>query len=119
MSPHGYRARPPQSSEVGGFRAERDCFGRAGGSPGMDHHPPALGRLRCFLVALLALGLVGCDHATKIAAKATLEGASAIPIAPDVLRGAVELRYAANDDIAFSAFHRLGVPHPAALLIGV
>jgi signal peptidase II len=85
----------------------------------MDRHPPALGRLRCLLVALLALGLFGCDHATKIAAKATLEGASAIPIAPHVLRGAVELRYAANDDIAFSAFDRLGVPHPATVLIGV
>lgn len=55
---------------------------------------------------LLTLGLFGCDHATKIAAKATLEGAAAVPIAP----GLLELRYVENDDIAFSAFHHLGLP---------
>ena len=59
--------------------------------------------LRAALFLFLVLGLFGCDHATKIAAKASLEGSAAVPIAPEVLRGTVELRYAQNDDVAFSA----------------
>lgn len=75
--------------------------------------------LRLLCLTVLAVGLFGCDHATKIAAKATLEGASPVPIAPSVLHGAVELRYAANDDIAFSVFHRLGHPPSAPVLLTV
>src|SRR5688572_26967742 len=77
----------------------------------------ALGRfVNAVCLVALALGLVGCDHATKIAAKASLEGATAVPIAPAVLHGAVELRYVQNDDIAFSALRQLGVPRSPALL---
>jgi signal peptidase II len=75
--------------------------------------------LRFLCLVFLAVGLFGCDHATKIAAKATLEGAGPIPIAPSLLRGAVELRYAANDDVAFSVFHRFGHPPSAALLVAL
>lgn len=78
------------------------------------------GRLfRSALLLFLAVGLFGCDHATKFAAKASLEGSAAVPIAPDVLRGAVELRYTQNDDIAFSAFHLLGVPRSPILLVSL
>jgi signal peptidase II len=68
-------------------------------------------RLARLLLILLTLGLFGCDHATKIAAKASLEGAAAVPIAP----GLLELRYVENDDIAFSAFHHLGLPRSPAV----
>jgi signal peptidase II len=56
---------------------------------------PAAHRLA--LLAGLTL-LVGCDHATKIAAKGALEGR-----APhELLRGVLELRYAENTDVAFN-----------------
>jgi signal peptidase II len=70
---------------------------------------------RLVTLVLLALGLFGCDHATKLAAKATLEGAPAVTLA----RGALELRYTENDDIAFSAFHQIGVPPSRPLLVAV
>src|SRR5262245_10666443 len=72
--------------------------------------------LRLLLLIGLALGLVGCDHATKFAAKVTLEGHDALPVAPQVLDRAVELRYVQNDDIAFSLFHRLGILPSAPIL---
>src|SRR5262245_31186381 len=80
--------------------------------------PPSLA-LRLGLFLLLTLGLVGCDHATKFAAKATLEGHAAVPVVPQVLDSAVELRYMQNDDIAFSFFHHLGVVPPAGVLAAV
>jgi signal peptidase II len=68
-------------------------------------------RLARVMLLLVTLGLFGCDHATKLAAKASLEGAAAVPIAP----GLLELRYVENDDIAFSAFHHLGLPRSPAV----
>jgi len=73
--------------------------------------------LSCLLV--VAMSLFGCDHATKIAAKATLEKAPPMPVAPNVLHGVLELRYVENDDIAFSVFRQLGIPKSSGLLIGV
>ena len=52
-----------------------------------------------FFVLLLLLGMVGCDHATKIGAKAALE-VRAAPL--DVVSGVLDLRYAENRDTAFS-----------------
>ncbi len=49
-------------------------------------------------LALFAALLVGCDHATKHAAKVGLEGARPIELVPGVL----SLRYAENHDTAFS-----------------
>jgi lipoprotein signal peptidase len=67
---------------------------------------------------LLAVGLFGCDHATKLAAKSMLDGSAAVPIAPSILRGAVDLRYTENRDIAFSAFSALGLsPSPTVLAV--
>jgi signal peptidase II len=64
-------------------------------------------------IVLLAVSLFGCDHATKIAAHAALaEGRSV-----SVVSGLLELRYAANDDTAFSVLHTLGVPRSPGLLL--
>jgi signal peptidase II len=67
--------------------------------------------VRVLALVLLATGLFGCDHATKLAAKVALQGASAVPV--------VDLRYVENDDIAFSAFHQLGLARSRAALVGL
>jgi signal peptidase II len=54
----------------------------------------------------LAAAMVGCDHATKVAAQATLGTGKVVPIFDHI----VELRFAANNDTAFSVLHLLGVP---------
>jgi len=69
--------------------------------------------LRAFCAVLLAFGLFGCDHATKAVATRSL--ARAIAIEPGIL----ELHYVRNDDVAFNAFQRLGVPHSPLLLAAV
>jgi signal peptidase II len=45
--------------------------------------------------------LVSCDHATKGVAKAELEGGGS----HQLIRGAVDLRYVENTDIAFNLLH--------------
>jgi signal peptidase II len=50
------------------------------------------------LVVGWLLALAGCDHATKYAAKAALEGQPPVQVVPQVL----ELRYAENRDTAFN-----------------
>ncbi len=60
-----------------------------------------------FLLLLFTLGLIGCDHATKIGAKAALEGKGPL----DLFAGVIDLRYTENRDTAFSAldqFHFAG-----------
>ncbi len=47
---------------------------------------------------LLLLALVGCDHATKVVAKITLEGGRTHAVIPGIL----DLVYAENRDTAFS-----------------
>ena len=56
----------------------------------------ALGN-RLSLLGLLTL-LVGCDHVTKYAAKAELEGGHP----QSVIRGVLDLRYVENTDVAFN-----------------
>jgi len=75
--------------------------------------------VRLAALILFTAGLFGCDYATKSAAKATLEGTEGIVVAPELLRGAVELRYVENHDIAFSVLRRLGIPRSPELLIGI
>jgi signal peptidase II len=53
-------------------------------------------RVRAVLLVCTTLGLVGCDHATKLAARSWLD--APLP----VVSGLVELRYAENRDVAFS-----------------
>jgi signal peptidase II len=65
---------------------------------------------RLFLV-LFTLFLVGCDHATKLAAT---------ELAPrgtlDVVPGVLDLHYTRNDDTAFSLLHRFGAPTASAAI---
>lgn len=75
--------------------------------------------LRVFLLVVLASGLFGCDHATKIAAKASLENAAAVPLAPDVLHGALELKYVENTDVAFNMLQNLGIPRAPHVLVAL
>jgi signal peptidase II len=73
---------------------------------------PAAHRLA--LLAGLAL-LVGCDHATKIAAKGALEGR-----APrQLVRGVLELRYTENTDVAFNLLRAVPEHVRAPILIAV
>ncbi len=64
-------------------------------------------------IALLTVSLFGCDHATKIAAKASLPPGSAV----GVVKGVLELRYTENDDTAFSLLHGLGIPRSPGVLL--
>ncbi len=75
----------------------------------------ALDRSRRVLLVLFAASLVGCDHATKALAEASLAPlpGKVIPLAGDV----VAFRLAANADTAFSLFTRFGVPHAPGLLL--
>lgn len=67
-------------------------------------------------ILLLTLTLFGCDHATKAAAHATLSHGGPV----NVVSGVLELRYAENDDTAFSLLHTLGIartPTASAILL--
>ena len=55
-------------------------------------------RILHWMLATLLVGLVGCDHATKIAARATLGEGRVVTLIPNVL----DLRYAENRGTAFS-----------------
>jgi len=74
-----------------------------------------LGRRLVVLGALLAL--VGCDHVTKYAAKAQLEGGPP----RDVVRGVVNLQYVENTDVAFNLLRWIPetVRRPILLVTGV
>ena len=63
-------------------------------------------------VLLLTLTLFGCDHATKIAAKASLPAGGL-----SLVSGVLELRYTQNDDTAFSLLRTLGVARTPGVLL--
>jgi signal peptidase II len=69
-------------------------------------------RLGTFLALAL---LVGCDHATKIAAKSELEGSGVRPL----VRGVLELRYTENTDVAFNLLRAVPERTRAPLLLAV
>jgi signal peptidase II len=62
---------------------------------------------------LLTLALVGCDHATKIAAASALGRRGPIPLLPGVL----DLHYAENRDTAFSLLRSVHLPGKGAILV--
>jgi signal peptidase II len=66
-----------------------------------------------WILMLVAIGLAGCDHATKYAAQQNLS-ASPTKVVPGV-----ELVYSENHDTAFSVFRSLGIQAPKALLIAL
>ena len=67
----------------------------------------------CFagLVACVA-SLVGCDHATKIAAESALRDRPPLQL----VRGVVDLSYTENRDVAFDAMARLSL-HPTSWML--
>jgi signal peptidase II len=62
---------------------------------------------------LLVIALVGCDHATKVAARSRLAPSSSVALLP----GMVELRYVENEDTAFSLTQRVRSRLKAPLLM--
>ena len=84
--------------------------GAAGGSSSM-----AKKALGWFLFVLVAIGLVGCDHATKLAAQTSLAPRGTLTVVP----GLVELVYAENRDSAFSLFRAFGTSASRSLLLGL
>jgi signal peptidase II len=73
---------------------------------------------RLFLLIFTAF-LVGCDHATKLAVMMKLGDGDQVQVVPGVL----DLRYAKNDDMAFSLLRQFdhGAPllHKSMLLVTV
>ena len=69
-------------------------------------------RFLAFLAIVLALGLFGCDHASKDLAQHHLQSGSALSLVP----GVVELRYTENHDTAFSLSRALSSPNKASIL---
>jgi signal peptidase II len=72
-------------------------------------------RVTRWALSLLMLGLVGCDHATKIVAKDELGAGKVVPL----LRGWLDLRYVENFDTAFSLTHGWSSAWKAAVLTGL
>src|SRR2546425_5922308 len=72
-------------------------------------------KLRSFLLIAFCGGLLGCDHATKLAAEHELGAGRVVSVVPNVL----ELRYARNHDVAFSALERFELPHKGLILIAI
>lgn len=66
-------------------------------------------------VLLFTLMLVGCDHATKAIAQGELQSHGALALIP----GVVDLRYAENRDVAFSAFRHASFAPSSTLLFGL
>jgi len=69
---------------------------------------------RACLLGLLACvaALVGCDHATKLAAATALREHGPVVVVP----GVVDLAYTENHDVAFDGLSRLSLHAPAAWL---
>jgi signal peptidase II len=65
-----------------------------------------------WMLILFTLALVGCDHATKVAAHAALDQRAAVVLVPGVL----DLHYAENRDTAFSMLRGVHFPGKVALL---
>ena len=73
-----------------------------------------------WLLVIFTLALVGCDHATKVAAQAALGRRGPVALLP----GLLDLHYAENRDTAFSLlravpFHGKGAFLVAASLVGL
>ena len=67
------------------------------------------------LALFLLVSMVGCDHATKLMARAHLSDGTRVPLVDGVL----ELRYAENDDAGFGALRWIPTDVRRPLLLGV
>jgi signal peptidase II len=68
------------------------------------------------LVVLASLTvLVGCDHATKLAAKAELEAQRP----RELVRGVLDLQYTQNPDTAFNLMRAIPEPTRVPVLLGI
>jgi signal peptidase II len=72
-------------------------------------------RVMVWMLLVLSVSLVGCDHATKYAADKMLRASADVVLIPGVL----DLRYAENTDIAFSAFHAFDSPAKTRILVAL
>src|SRR5579859_4796670 len=70
-------------------------------------------KLLHWLLGVLLVGLVGCDHATKAAARATLGAGRVVTVVPNLL----DLRYAENHGTAFSVFEHARGATTAMLVV--
>ncbi len=70
-------------------------------------------RFLSFLLLALSAGLLGCDHATKLAAEHELGAGRVVTVVPSLL----ELRYARNHDVAFNALSQYDLPHKNLVLL--
>jgi signal peptidase II len=66
-----------------------------------------------WLLVIFTLALVGCDHATKVAAQAALGRRGPVALLP----GLLDLHYAENRDTAFSLLRTVQLPHKGVLLV--
>ncbi len=74
-----------------------------------------MGNWRSLVLVAVSAGLFGCDHATKVVAEHELGSGRVVTLVPRVL----ELRYAQNDDVAFSALRGWEIPHKEVVLLAV
>jgi signal peptidase II len=72
-------------------------------------------RILALAGVFFALGLVGCDHATKSVAETALAHRPALSL----VSGVVDLRYAENHDTAFSLLSSSNLPHKALLILAL
>lgn len=102
----GVRFRLPRGREA---QADRVVAGIGRPSPGFAGEM----RVRTWLVMALCGGSLGCDHATKAVAERSLGAGRVVSVVPHAL----ELRYARNDDVAFSALSQWDLPHKGLVLL--
>lgn len=72
-------------------------------------------RALSWFLLLFTLALVGCDHATKVAAQSALDRRGPVALLP----GLLDLHYAENRDTAFSLLRALPFAGKAAFLVTV
>jgi signal peptidase II len=66
-----------------------------------------------WFLLVFTVSLVGCDHATKIAAKAVLGDGRSVALVP----GLLDLRYTENHDTAFSLLRAFHFATPSIVLV--
>jgi len=89
-----------------------ECGVRPDGWANVTTRPSRAGALA---LLVCVVGLVGCDHATKVAAATALRDHAAVEVVP----GVVDPAYTENHGVAFSALERLSLHPPPWVLFAV